>query len=57
MDRRFWPKSKYSVKEAYDSIMEGVVTENLRSFAVAWNGLVPMKVAVLVWRLFHNKIP
>lgn len=57
VDRWVWSRGSYSVKEAYDSIMEGGVTEEQRKLAAAWNGLVPLKVAVLVWRLFQNRIP
>lgn len=53
----FWGKNKYSVKEAYKTIMEGISLENHRDLSVACNNLVPLKVAALVWRLLQNKIP
>jgi len=48
VDRWVWSRNAYSVKEAYDSTMEGVVAEDHRRFAIACNGLVPLKVAVLI---------
>ncbi|PNX76751.1 receptor-like kinase [Trifolium pratense] len=56
-DRWVWSRGNYSVKEAYDSIMEGMVAEGQCNSAVVWNGLVPLKVAVFVWRLIQNRVP
>jgi len=30
--------------------------ENHRNFTIALNGLVPMKVEIVVWRMLQNKI-
>lgn len=47
----------YSVKEAYDAIIEGWVTEDQWKLAIAWNRLVMLKIVILAWRLLQNRIP
>ncbi|CAI8604845.1 unnamed protein product [Vicia faba] len=58
-DKWSWLKDGYHVKEAYSMIMKGVSNEGEedRKLTVAWNNLVPLKVLVLVWRIWRNKIP
>jgi hypothetical protein len=56
-DMWIWSRNSYSVKEAYKVLLAEYGTEDSRDLLVAWNELVPLKVAVLVWRLLQNKVP
>lgn len=47
----------YSVKKAYDAIIEGWVTEDQWKLVIAWNRLVMLKIVILAWRLLQNRIP
>ncbi|XP_058765343.1 uncharacterized protein LOC131638811 [Vicia villosa] len=54
-----WAKKTYSVKDAYTEIMEGYHLLNIedQGLVAVWNKIVPLKVLVLVWRMWQNKIP
>ena len=41
----------------YSSIIGEYVAEDSRDLAAIWNGLIPFKVSVFVWRLLQNRIP
>ena len=47
MDVCVWSKGAYSIKEAYDAIIEGGVTEDQWKLVIAWNGIVLLKIVVL----------
>jgi len=58
-DRWVWDRSVYSVKVAYSSLINGLANGDSedKAFVAAWSKLVPLKVSVLVWRIWQNKIP
>ncbi|XP_058733344.1 uncharacterized protein LOC131604950 [Vicia villosa] len=51
-----WCSGQYSVKEAYEILMARTPSDGETNYSEAWNRFIPLKVAVLVWRLFQNKI-
>ncbi|XP_058726814.1 uncharacterized protein LOC131598205 [Vicia villosa] len=51
-----WGSGQYSIKEAYEIIMTRTPFDEETNYIEAWNRFIPLKVAVLVWRLFQNKI-
>ncbi|CAI8595350.1 unnamed protein product [Vicia faba] len=58
-DRWMWAKGGHPVNEAYSYIIEGILNciGSERDLAIAWNKFIPLKVFVLVWRIWKNRIP
>ncbi|MCH83014.1 LINE-1 reverse transcriptase like [Trifolium medium] len=51
-----WGGACYSVKEAYSRLIEEDV-EEVEWVKEVWNPLIPTKMSILGWRLFHNRLP
>ncbi|CAI8589340.1 unnamed protein product [Vicia faba] len=51
-------KFEYSVKEAYQKISKSKVTlvEANKDLTAAWNCLVPLKISILAWRIWQNRL-
>ncbi|XP_058750551.1 uncharacterized protein LOC131623554 [Vicia villosa] len=54
-----WHKNVYTSKDAYSLIMEGLFTlvGEDKELAAVWSNLIPLKVSVLAWRVWQNRIP
>jgi hypothetical protein len=56
VDRWQWGGECYTVKMAYQSLIEGEGEEPIWTRDV-WNPLIPMRFSTLAWRLFQNRLP
>ncbi|CAI8586614.1 unnamed protein product [Vicia faba] len=58
MYTKIWANKEYIVKEAYAVVLDGAPGRDNedKELAVVWSKIVPLKVSVLVWRLWQNKI-
>lgn len=52
-----WSCYGYSVSGAYRILNSRIPTHDVISLYLLWRQEVPLKVAVFVWRLFHNRLP
>jgi mannosylglycoprotein endo-beta-mannosidase len=65
IDRWVWklnPEEGFSVKSAYDSLMDGGDNSNLSDFELSifstiWESPAPSKVVAFSWKLLHDRIP
>lgn len=57
-DRWIWAKNVYMIKEVYVMILDGSLNYDNKDKELAnvWSRIVPLKLSVLVWRLWKNKI-
>lgn len=57
-DIRVWKHShddKFSSKSAWNLFRDHLLTNMAMSFA--WNHILPTKISIFVWKLWHNGIP
>ncbi|MCI01762.1 H+-transporting two-sector ATPase alpha/beta subunit central, partial [Trifolium medium] len=52
-----WREEEYTVKEAYNLLIEKEEEEEQDWFKDVWNQLIPSNMSTLAWRLFHKRLP